>query len=99
MFCFAPASQNGLKGTNTRLKHQSEQFRVAEKPTAPLCTFLRSQNSSNCCLRSRIFSFQSILACRGSQKLHLGDLGLTQKCNFMFTHICLVIFGVIFGVR
>ena len=29
-------------------------------------------------LKSRICSFQSILACRGSQKLHLGDLGLTQ---------------------
>ena len=28
-------------------------------------------------LKSRIFSFQSILACRGSQKIHFGDLGLT----------------------
>ena len=26
ILCFAPASQNGLKGKNTRLKHQSEQF-------------------------------------------------------------------------
>ena len=32
-FLRAPASQNGLKGKNTRLKHQSEQFWVAEKPT------------------------------------------------------------------
>ena len=66
---FAPASQQRikrLKPTNTRLKHQSEQFWVAEKPTRggappkfspPLCRFLRSQNSSNCCLRSRIFPF------------------------------------------
>ena len=30
-FLRAPASQNGLKETNTRLKHQSEQFWVAEK--------------------------------------------------------------------
>ena len=30
-------------------------------------------------LKSRIFSFQSILACRGSQKLLFGDLGLTCK--------------------
>ena len=30
ILCFAPASQNGLKGKNTRLKHQSEQF-VREK--------------------------------------------------------------------
>ena len=59
---FAPASQQRikrLKPTNTRLKHQSEQFWVAEKTTkgggalkrpAPLCVFLGSQNSSNCCL-------------------------------------------------
>ena len=85
-FLGASASQNGLKGTNTRLKQLSEQFWVAEKhtkgggglrPLPPLCMFFGSQNSSNCCLRSRIFSFQSILACRGSQKLHFGDLGLT----------------------
>ena len=30
-FLRAPASQNELKGTNPRLKHQSEQFWVAEK--------------------------------------------------------------------
>ena len=63
-FLRASASQKGLKGKNTRLKHQSEQFWGA-------------QNSSNCCLRSRIFSCQSFLACRGSQKLHFVDLGLT----------------------
>ena len=83
-----------IERKNTRRKHQSEQFWVAEKPTnkttkgnglkpPPLCSFFCrfccSQNSSNCCLRSRIFSFQSILACRCSQKLHLGDLGLTCK--------------------
>ena len=34
-------------------------------------------------LKSRIFSFQSLLACRGSQKLHFGDLGLTQKSSFI----------------
>ena len=28
-------------------------------------------------LKVSYFSFQSILACRGSQKLHFGDLGLT----------------------
>ena len=33
ILCFAPASQNGLKGKNTRLKHQSEQFWFAQKPT------------------------------------------------------------------
>ena len=33
ILCFAPASQNGLKGKSTRLKHQSEQFWVAEKHT------------------------------------------------------------------
>ena len=32
-FLRAPASQNGLTGTSTRLKHQSEQFWVAEKHT------------------------------------------------------------------
>ena len=86
ILCFAPASQNGLKVNNTRLKHQSEQFWFAQKPTkgggllkrlAPLCRFFSSQNSSNCCLRSRILSFQSFLVCRGSQKLHFVDLGLT----------------------
>ena len=101
-FLRAPASQNGLKGKHTRLKHQSEQFWVAENPTkgggtlkrpAPLCMFFCSQNSSNCCLRSRIFSFQSILACRGSQKLHFGDLGLTQKSNLIFTHIFCYFWG------
>ena len=48
-----------MERTNTRFKHQSEQFWVAEKTTkgggalkrpAPLCVFLGSQNSSNCCL-------------------------------------------------
>ena len=33
LFLRASASQKGLKGKNTRLKHQSEQFWVAEKPT------------------------------------------------------------------
>ena len=40
-----------------------------------------------------------LLACRGSKKLHFGDLGLTQKWNYIFTHIIFVIFGDIFGVR
>ena len=75
-----PASQKGLKGKNTRLKHQSEQFWVAEKPTkgggalerpVPRCSFLRSQNCSNCCL-SLVFvgfnPFDSLLACRGERR-------------------------------
>ena len=33
ILCFAPASQTGLKGKNTRLKHKSEQFWFAQKPT------------------------------------------------------------------
>ena len=55
----------------------------ALKRPAPLCSFFCSQNSSNCCLRSRIFPFQSILACRGSQKVHFVDLGLTWSLTFI----------------
>ena len=50
ILCFAPASQNGLKGKNTRLKQLSEQFWVAEKTykgggalkrsPPPFCRFL-----------------------------------------------------------
>ena len=53
----------------------------------PLCRFLSSQNSSNCCLRSRICSFQSILACRGSQKLYFGDLELTKTNTLYFSEL------------
>ena len=85
----APASQKGLKGKNTRLKQLSEQFWVAEKTykgggalkRPPLCRFFSLPKFFEHLLKSRIFSFQSLLACRGSQKLHFGDLGLTQKCN------------------
>ena len=73
---FAPARQNGWKGKNTRLKHQSEQF-VREntykgggalKRPAPLCRCL-SQNSSNCCLRSRIFPFHPFCLAGAKQKI------------------------------
>ena len=65
---FAPASQQRikrLKPTNTRLKHQSEQFWVAEKlqRAAPLCSFLRSQNSSNCCLSLVFVGFNLLIIC------------------------------------
>ena len=79
ILCFAPASQNGLKGKNTRLKHQSEQFVRERKPLSKFFELL---------LKSRIFSFQSILACRCSQKLHFGDLGLTKK------RLCILQFGI-----
>ena len=63
-FLRAAASQKGLKGTNTRLKHQSEQFvreityKGGRRPSAaaPLCRCL-SQNSSNCCLSLVFFPF------------------------------------------
>ena len=72
----ASASQKGLKGKNTRLKHQSERFvrertykggRGAKAP-APLCRCL-SQNSSNCCLRSRIFPFNPFWLAGANQKI------------------------------
>ena len=49
------------------------------KAAAPLCMFFSDPKLFRLVLKSRIFSFQSILACRGSQKLHFGDLGLTSK--------------------
>ena len=66
---FAPASQQRikrLKPTNTRLKHQSEQLFVTEKTTkrpAPLCSFLGSQNSSNCCLIRVFVGFNLLIIC------------------------------------
>ena len=76
---FAPASQQIIKRlnqrverTNTRFKHQSEQFWVAEKNTkgggtlkrpAPLCVFLGSQNSSNCCLSLVFVGFNLLILC------------------------------------
>ena len=71
---FAPASQQQikiLKPTNTRLKHQSEQFWVAEKlqwgrgakAPRPLCSFLRSHNSSNCCLSLVFVGFNLLILC------------------------------------
>ena len=57
---FAPASQQRikrLKPTNTRLKHQSEQFWVAEKTTKG------SQNSSNCCLSLVFVGFNLLILC------------------------------------
>ena len=71
---FAPASQQiikRLKATNTRLKHQSEQFWVAEKTQRgagrfaprPLCVFLGSQNSSNCCLSLVFVGFTLLILC------------------------------------
>ena len=42
---------------------------------------------AHCCLRSPICSFQSILACRGSQKIHFGDLGLTQNLIYLVSFV------------
>ena len=51
----------------------------ALKRPAPLCRFFSSQIFSNCCLRSRIFSFQSILACRGESSNYIwGTLDLLK---------------------
>ena len=61
-----------MERTNTRFKHQSEQFWVAEKTTkgggalkrpAPLCSFLGSQNSSNCCLSLVFVGFNLLILC------------------------------------
>ena len=62
-----------LKPTSQlRLKHQSEQFWVAEKTTkrggalkrpAPLCVFLGSQNSSNCCFSLVFVGFNLLILC------------------------------------
>ena len=54
------------------------------KAAAPLCMFFSHPKLFILVLKSRIFSFQSILACRGSQKLHFGDLGLTQTGIVIF---------------
>ena len=54
-------------------------------PPPPFVGFFSDPKLFRQLLKSRIFSFQSLLACRGSQKLHFGDLGLTQKSNFIFT--------------
>ena len=57
---------------NTRLKHQSEQFWIAEKTTkgggalkrpAPLCVFFGSQNYSNCCLSLIFVGFIFLILC------------------------------------
>ena len=51
--------------TNTRLKHQSEQFWVAEqffKRPAPLCGSA-TQNSSNCCLSLVFVGFNPLILC------------------------------------
>ena len=73
---FAPASQQRIKRlkptSQLRLKHQSEQFWFAEKNTkgggalkrpAPLCGFLGSQNSSNCCLSLVFVGFNLLILC------------------------------------
>ena len=97
ILCFAPASQNGLKGKNTRLTQLSEQIWVAEKTykggalkrPAPLCRFPLSHKLFRLVLKSRIFSFQSILACCGSEKLYFGDLELTQNLLCIFQTLIL----------
>ena len=96
----------GLKGKNPRLQHQSEKNWVAQKLTkggggglkaaaAPLCRFFCSQNSSNCCWRSWIFSFQSLpglaRACQGSQNwAHWGLSKKEYKIPFVRRIICVV---------
>ena len=73
IFWFAPASQNGLKG----------KIRDVKRP-APLCRFLLLPKFLELLLEVFFLcSFQSILACRGSRKLHFGDLGLTKN-DFVF---------------
>ena len=66
----APARHNGLKGG-----------RFSAPP--PFVGFL-SQKLFRLVLKSRILSFQSILPCRGSQKLHFRDLGLTNNYFVFF---------------
>ena len=60
----APASQKGLKGKNTRLKHQSEQFWAAQKPTKgrpPLPVFVALTKFFELMLKSRNFSLTADL--------------------------------------
>ena len=65
-FLRASASQKGLKGKKYEtLSSSSKNF---ERDTYKLFRLV---------FKSRICSFQSFLACRGSQKLHFVDLGLT----------------------
>ena len=57
----------------------------------PLCRFFCSQNSSNCCWRSWIFSFQSFRACQGSQNwAHWGLSKKEYKIPFVRRIICVV---------
>ena len=74
----SPCKPKWIERKYTRLKHQSEQFWVAEKTykvgrrpsaAAPPCMFFCSQNSSNCCLRSRIFPFNPFWLAGANQKI------------------------------
>ena len=71
----SPCKPKWIERKTTRLKHQSEQFWDDEKPTKGGVIAL--PKFFELLLKVSYFSFQSILACRGSQKLHFGDLGLT----------------------
>ena len=58
---------------------RAKTYKGGRRPSAaaPLCRFFCSQNSSNCCWRSWIFSFQSFRACQGSQ--NWAHWGLSKK--------------------
>ena len=70
------ASQNGLKEKIRDLSSSLNNF----GPPPPFVCFALPK-FFELLLKSRSFSFQSIMACRGSQKLHFGDLGLTQQIH------------------
>ena len=91
LFLRASASQKGLKGKQYETLSSSSKNFGSEKNNeknykggalAPpfvmfFVGFSATQNCSDWCLSLVFFSFQSSLACRGSQKLHFVDLGLT----------------------
>ena len=98
VFLRALASQKGLKGTNTDLstslinlwERKPTKGGGARRHAAPLCRFSLSHKLIRLVLKSRIFSFQSFLACRGSQKLHL--LGAEQESiKFWWIHCCFLL--------
>ena len=66
------SSSSKIFGSNKNIQRAA-----AAEGRRPLCMFFSDLKLFRLVLKSRTFSFQSILACRGSQKLHFGDLGLT----------------------
>ena len=87
----APASQNGLKGNNTRLKHQSEQFSVAKKPT-----IFGRRPPLYVCLLPKFFKlllkvsyvFLSIhFGLQGLSKHTFWDLGLLQNQIYLVSFV------------